>query len=274
MWVFALLPFIHQKHGHSIQTGHLALACLILFGITAGVGIVELGSWIYVKHVRPQHPTRWEFRAQRPEPYWDAPYFNTQFLIESGRSISGTFNEQDGVLQLRDMSGQYFNVKNGRRRTTDQPEDATSRILMFGGSTMFSQEVPDELTIASYLQRMLVRQDPKNSPTVINYGIPSMTAWQQLLILKKVPIDKNDVVIFFDGVNEVVQTIFNGVGSRSRGGAPEFRPVAKLGVLHRTMLALHRMLKGYSNAADVAFDIYSRGQIRTVSDSAILSENT
>jgi hypothetical protein len=59
-----------------------------------------------------------------------------------------------GYYLQGDVSRLYFNVENQRRRTTDAPRSYSNRILFFGGSTVFGQEVPDEFAIASCLRRI------------------------------------------------------------------------------------------------------------------------
>ena len=73
-------------------------------------------------------------------------------------------------------------------------------IHVFGGSTTFGSGVVDEETIPSLLQKRLVN----NNIRVINYGYPSLVAFQQNLILKKEEgnISKDDIVIYYDGGND------------------------------------------------------------------------
>ena len=78
------------------------------------------------------------------------------------------------------------------------------RVLLFGGSTLFSQELPDKFTIASFLQREL----NEKGIMVKNYGLPGMNSRQQYEILKNIDVKKDDLIIFYHGVNDVYYNVF------------------------------------------------------------------
>jgi hypothetical protein len=122
------------------------------------------------------------------------------------------------VVELDDYRGEYFNVTDGFRVTTDGPPDSKRRILLFGGSTLFGQEVPDEHTIASYLQRMV--NDAGLQWRVANYGLPGMNASQQVSILKTVTLREGDIVIFYHGVNDIYYVVFGGASDGWIPGVP------------------------------------------------------
>ena len=149
---------------------------MILFSTLIALCLVESGSWVWVNVIRDNQLSRWEFRATQPEPYRNADYFNAQFMRESETFVNGRITD---VVELEDFEGRYFNVQGGFRVTSDLPEKAQRRVLLFGGSTLFGQEVPDHLTIASYLQRMLI--DSGQLWSVHNYGLPGMNASQQVM---------------------------------------------------------------------------------------------
>ncbi len=234
---------------------------LVLGSIVLTLALIELGSWIWVEHFRPQHLTQWEFRATQPPPYQGADYFGKAFLAEAEASVSGSIST---IAELRDFRGRYFNVVNGFRVTTDAPSDAERRVLMFGGSTLFGQEVPDRHTIASYLQRMLNGAGVRWQ--VRNFGLPGMNAAQQTLILKRVTLRPGDIIVYYHGVNDVYYLVFGGYQQGWQRGVPAFRPVQKLSTVHKWMHAWHEKLKDYSFTAQVALDIYQRGIPDTVTD--------
>lgn len=72
------------------------------------------------------------------------------------------------TLRLQDIEGEFVNVKNGERRTTDQPEDYTRTIFFFGPCLVIGAYVADEYTIESYLQRMINKAGYKVK--VVNCG--------------------------------------------------------------------------------------------------------
>lgn len=241
----------------------VVLASLLVSGL-----LIELGSWIWVKHFRSSHLTKWEFAATQPPPYRGADYFNKAFLKEAEASVSGRLGD---VAELRDFHGAYFNVTGGFRVTTDTPRDAGRRVLMFGGSTLFGQEVPDSQTIASHLQRMLNARGVRWE--VRNFGLVGMNAAQQARILKSVRLRRNDIVVFYHGVNDIYYLVFGGYRDGWVDGVPAFRPVQKLSSLHKTLHALHERFKDYSYTAQLALDIYQRAEPKTVTDPEELARN-
>ena len=133
------------------------------------------------------------------------------------------------LLELEDYQGEFFNILKGFRFTTDSPLSYKKRVLLFGGSTLFSQEVPDKFTIASFLQREL----NEKGIMVKNYGLPGMNSRQQYEILKKVDVNKNDLVIFYHGVNDVYYNVFFGESHGWVNGVPAFRPVKKINFVEK-----------------------------------------
>jgi len=243
-------------------------AAVVLASILVSALLMELGSWIWVKHYRSPHLTKWEFAATQPPPYRGADYFNREFLREAEASVSGRLGD---VAELKDYHGTYFNVTGGFRVTTDTPRDAGRRVLLFGGSTLFGQEVPDSQTIASHLQRMLNARGVRWE--VRNFGLVGMNAAQQTRILKGVRLRKDDIVVFYHGVNDIYYLVFGGYRDGWVDGVPAFRPVQKLGSLHKALHALHERFKDYSYTAQVALDIYQRGEPNTVTDPEELGRN-
>lgn len=234
---------------------------LVVASVALTLGLIEAGSWFWVTRVRPQHLTQWEFRATQPPPYQGADYFGPEFLAEAEKSVSGTLST---IAELHDFKGRYFNVVNGFRVTTDAPVDPVRRVLMFGGSTLFGQEVPDRYTIPSYLQRMLNKAGVRWQ--VLNFGLPGMNTVQQTLILERVRLRKGDMVVFYHGVNDIYYLVFGGYVDGWAKGEPAFRPVQKLSTVNKWLHAWHEHLKGYSYTAQVALDIYQRGKPETVTD--------
>ncbi len=245
-----------------------ANGALVFVSLMVAALLLELGSWAWIKYVRENRLARWEFRATRPPPYRDASYFGPEFLAEAQASVSGRLTD---VVELTDYHGRFFNIRGGFRVTTDLPLRATRRVLMFGGSTLFGQEVPDSQTIASSLQRLLNGQGL--AWEVRNYGLPGMNAAQQTRILGRIEIRKGDLVLYYHGVNDIYYLVFGGYREGWVNGVPAFRPVQKLGAVHKLLHAWHERLKGYSFTAQLALDVYQRGKPSTVTDVNELTRN-
>ncbi len=191
-----------RRRGFAIITVVLSLALASV--------LVEGAARVYLLlHPVKEPLSCWDFRINQPLPYKDAEYFNNDFLMESMKCLGiKDFNCSKGLEKARDFSGDYINVSNNLRHTTGQPERARNRILLFGGSTMFCREVPDEYTIASILQGMI--NDHYGSAFMVeNHGLSSLRSEDQTRHMKQVPIQPGDMVVFYDGVNDMV-----GVDSR------------------------------------------------------------
>jgi lysophospholipase L1-like esterase len=174
--------------------------------LIAGALVVE----VCFRSVSEGYSDEREFRATQPPPYRNAPFFSAEFIDESfsqpggWRALPGT-----NAILPNDFKGKYFTVENGLRRTTDVPHDATVTIYLFGGSTLYNSEVPDDHTVASYLQRELVEAG-FGGHRVVNFGVTSVSTQQQVERLRAATIAAGDSVVFYDGVNDVLQGVLYG----------------------------------------------------------------
>jgi len=108
----------------------------------------------------------------------------------------------------RDFHGHYVSIDHGIRKTTDQPQKFSNVIYLFGGSTVFCNEVPDQYTVASFVQRLVNESSPAHYK-VENYGATTVVSGQELERLKTVTLRPGDVVVFFDGANDSYISIYN-----------------------------------------------------------------
>jgi hypothetical protein len=260
-------PGPSSRRRSALKTAAINAAVVLVSLLVTGLSI-EFGSWVWVKHFRSPHLTKWEFAATQPPPYQGADYFGKAFLKEAEASVAGHLTD---VAELRDFHGKYFNVTGGFRVTTDAPRDPERRVLLFGGSTLFGQEVPDSQTIASHLQRLLNAQGVRWE--VRNFGLVGMNAAQQTRILKRVQLRTGDMVVYYHGVNDIYYLVFGGYREGWVDGVPAFRPVQKLSPLHKTLHSWHERFKDYSYTAQVALDIYQRAEPTTVTDPEELERN-
>ena len=106
-------------------------------------------------------------------------------------------------------TGVYINVDSlGHRRTVPRPISAsdTVRVFCFGGSTMFGSFLRDSATIASVIARRLAGHvAPGAAIEVTNYGESGYVFTQEMLELELQLRANNvpDVVVFYDGINDV-----------------------------------------------------------------------
>jgi len=219
---------------------------LLLASVILALGLAEGGCRIYAAFAPPTPTTHYQFRLSRPPPYQNAEYFSRAFLNESFAQPGGWKTDPSFGWMPHDYHGQYFNVSAGKRRTTDGPDPAKAkgRLLVFGGSTVYCSEVPDSLTLCSCLQRLLNEQG-QGHYQVENLGATTVTIKQQLARLKLEMIEPGDIVVFYDGVNDVIQSIFynNPEGTiidESR------KQLEGLSAFHRFLFKVHRRLAPYS----------------------------
>ena len=147
-----------------------------------------------------------EFRIQQPEPYINAEYFSKDFINESFAQPGGWLLDKTyGGVKPSNFEGKWINVRNNKRVTINKPGNYLRKIYLFGGSTVYNGEVPDNLTIASQLASLGANN---LSYEVINMGATSIHSAQQFGRLKaEIKVNEGDVIIFYDGVNDVLQRI-------------------------------------------------------------------
>ncbi len=136
------------------------------------------------------------------------------------------------VQYVEFREGEYaspdLNIDRERRRRVPgscERDDAFT-VMAFGGSTMFGAGVADWHTIPAYLAASLNRQD--RCVKVVNYGAgwwqSSQGVIQLLEVLKH--RDRPDLVVFYDGVNDVNAVAWGGVpGGIAPDVAESFRKV-------------------------------------------------
>ena len=84
------------------------------------------------------------------------------------------------------------------------PRPEATNVFVFGGSTTFGVGLPDDETIASYLQECALANHSRGHPAVYNFGRPSYFSSQELILFQQllkagfVP----QVAVFIDGIND------------------------------------------------------------------------
>lgn len=111
-------------------------------------------------------------------------------------------------------AGKYINIDaNGLRKTwnkTTAPTPTQIKIFMFGGSAMWGTGARDEFTIPSYLSKKL--QEHGLDVWITNFGESGYVSTQEVIALM-LELQKGnvpDVVIFYDGVNDVFSAFQQG----------------------------------------------------------------
>ena len=188
----------------------LANAGLVLASAVFCLLALEGMARVYRSVRPPEAGNRYTFRLRQPPPYRGAWYFCKAFVDETFRQPNGWFvRPGTRIVVPGDFEGKYVNIAGGQRRTTDAPAGAQHRVFVIGGSSIYGAEVPDSETVPSHLQRRLNLRQP-GYWRVENYGYITVNTGQQLELLRTLPVAAGDVVIFEDGVNDVVEGIYTG----------------------------------------------------------------
>lgn len=184
----------------------ISVSALIFLSLLVGIEII---SGFILKKCFP--PELADYRKSNPGAYQHSPYYSKDFLKESFLQPGG-WQVPSGtkIIIPNDFSGSYFHISEGMRRTAGHPLSYLATIYVFGGSTIYGSEVPDEYTLPSYLQKYMNSYFPQTY-RVLNLGTTSVTSTQELERLRKTDIQKGDVVIFYNGVNDVFQGVYNGI---------------------------------------------------------------
>ncbi len=103
------------------------------------------------------------------------------------------------------------NIHDGARASLASPLDdpATATVWFFGGSTMYGSGQSDDATIPSQLVRLLAESGVAIEAT--NFGHPAYANWQQVQLLeyRLSRGERPDIVVFYDGFNDLtLQTHF------------------------------------------------------------------
>lgn len=221
--------------------------------------LLEGTSHVYLRFTLP--PDAGTEDNLPPIPYRGSDYLTPAFFAEVQKGSSLVPVEGSPHFVPEETAGRYINVVDGRRVTTDQPPSPERRVLAFGGSTMFSEEVPDWYTIPSFLQR-LINTHCEGPVAVVNYGVSAMNIVQQRSRLFSTEVRPGDIVVFYGGVNSVYFLIH--AGGRSYGSPPGF--------IDRVREAA-AWLRQKSAAAAVVVDVWESAPPAAVSEPAGLRAN-
>lgn len=115
-------------------------------------------------------------------------------------SAPDSYEDVTGIIKFKDHNSNTVNTKNGIRVTTNQPNNPKRTIFLVGLCTTFGVGSDDTHTIASYLQRKLNANLPKEGFIVYNYGyfMGGLEEGRDKLIkiLKSLPAKENDIILF------------------------------------------------------------------------------
>jgi hypothetical protein len=247
-----------------------------LFTLAVMFGITDLFFGVLIKE--KVFKTHYDFRLSRPEPYKVAPYFSADFIAEM-EEHAGQFSPEGSNLVLPiDFSGKYYNVENNIRQTSFQPKTHDNIIYIFGGSTVYNSEVPDEHTLASYIQKRVNAENKRYK--VINMGVTTVFSDQQFERLRGyVHIKPKDIIVFYDGINDALQRVYYQNKKGWLAGKPLMKLPAHVQLIQRAAVYSnifsyfeHSMTKVIHNFEDLAPDA-AKEYAKTIENSAAFAKS-
>lgn len=189
------------------STSWRLLGCVLV-----ALAAVELLLRLLLGAETPSGDTRARADAYANEPW------ATSLLDEAARSAAVDWTPYV-YWRRRPFEGRYTHVDSaGLRRTWNAPAAAVRphRIFFFGGSTAWGSGARDEHTIPSELSRLI---HGRGFPVeVVNFGETGYVMTQEVvaLLLELQKGNIPDIVVFYDGVNDVFSSLQNG-----RAGFPQ-----------------------------------------------------
>lgn len=209
--------YINSKTRENLVLWSAAFICFVLFLL-----LLEACSYFILKFIRHRTTSQSmsEFIQGRPAPFINSKDFDVVFKSQfsedapkcTGVKVIQKFN--DFPKYSNDILCQGFNVLDGVRKTYSQPSSYENVVYFFGGSTMFGTGSSDEFTIPSIVQKKLIEKFASKYK-VVNYGFSAVVVKQQLLKLKSIKLKKNDVVVFYDGGNDLFQGVVYGAPQKT-----------------------------------------------------------
>ena len=186
----------------------MGISSLILLGILEGFARVIADD----EKLAYQRLGGTEYRKTVPLPLQNSDY-DVAWFMQNYDSVEVSIIDYPNIENAKYIEAPqnpYFTIKNNRRYTTNAPQVDNfdhNKLYIFGGSTVFCREVIDSLTLPSYLQRLILEKYP--SMEVVNCGISGISTSTQLANLQLIQdsLKKDDIVIFYDGVNNSLSGI-------------------------------------------------------------------
>ena len=154
-------------------------------------------------------------RPRIPHPVASEPWY-PQFAKEFAESGGLAWRPYVYFRRSGAYHGRYVNVDSQRHRVTPQPSTPgkpAARVFFFGGSTMWGSFLRDEHTIpAEASKRLQTIAASGERIEVTNFGESGHVSTQGMLelILQLRTGNRPDVVVFYDGINDVFSQLQNG----------------------------------------------------------------
>ncbi len=169
---------------------------------------------------------------------WAAEYFRE---LKQARQTEWSAWE---YWRRKPFSGRYINIDESGLRRSWSPDNPTHVIWMAGGSTVWGTGARDEHTLPSALARALAQRNL--AVRVLNLGESGYVSGQsQLRVLRRLESEAPpDLVIFYDGVNDVYAALQAGEAGLSQNEAHRRADFRVTDGLDNYLQAAPRVLEG------------------------------
>lgn len=185
----------------------------LIAGVTLLLIVLIEGAF----RVRQVSTTSFSRPYPTPEAYTNASWFR-DYNVEYDQSITQRWKPFVYFGRRPSYQGKFINIDKDGHRVTPQPSTPAvpkATVYFFGGSTIWGDSQRDSFTIAAVAaQRLQGLAGPGNRIEVKNFGESGYVSVQGLvgLMVELRNGKRPDVVVFYDGINDVVATVQMGVG--------------------------------------------------------------
>jgi len=197
----------------------IGIFSVILFITLSIFGIVDVSLY----YIMPKQTTTSDDARVNADSYhdpsWVSDYYKELFESSASRWEPYTY------WRRRSFSKKYINIDdNGIRKTSQHTcTNEKLKIFFFGGSTVWGTGVRDDFTLPSLLSKQLAAHDI--CADVTNFGESGYVNTQELFILIR-ELEKNNIpniVIFYDGVNDVYSAYQNKIAGLAQNEINRFK---------------------------------------------------
>ncbi|BCN32519.1 adenylyltransferase/cytidyltransferase family protein [Anaeromicropila herbilytica] len=113
---------------------------------------------------------------------------------------------RDNIKINADFESSLVNVIDGKRITTDTPNEYSNYIHIFGPCTVYGVYVEDQYTIPSYIQRLINMNNSINYK-VVNHGVPGLERSFSQEYINSIELREGDIIIDIERIS--INTITN-----------------------------------------------------------------
>lgn len=131
------------------------------------------------------------------------PYSEVEYNRVYNQVFGSTKKRREIFPKKLNISSPLINFIEGLRKTSFVLDSqlSGSKIYLFGGSTIDCQQVPDDYTVPSLLQKS-INTSQINTFEVVVCGVGGATLKANYEHLKELPVKQGDICVFYFGANE------------------------------------------------------------------------